>query len=311
MSSLWSSSAAVAKKRYERLALTDALQRTYDYPAACEELSAILRISYSKLPKDLQSRVFNDTISAFRRLPQVQTSYGMSSATILFQAADATFSQQRRKLASSEFKHAAVAHKRHYKTHHDGGSAQLPQDVILLIFGFLDMRTLATASLVCWAWNSAASDNMLWRSQYSLLFGKYRGGGCKEQTDEQHRDKNVTVPHQNIENADPMPGVSWREAFKTKYMGDPSWKFTSKRVFCRHCASIIWLSSMTSDTADHCPNRGTEKCKIKPLSPDVVASYLIGHISLKGWFSYGDSDSEEGSTIGFWLYPSYSSDSDY
>ncbi|XP_026666249.1 F-box protein At5g52880 isoform X2 [Phoenix dactylifera] len=206
---------ATASERYEELGLAEALSRPYDYPTACRELGLILRLAYAKLPKGLQSLVFRDTLSAFRRLPQVQTGYGISSANILLQAAEVVLPKQKKALAVSEFKHAAVAHKRHSRAHEDGGSMQLPHDVLVHIFSFLDMRSLVTASSVCWAWNSAASDDTLWQLQYSLLFGEYDISRLRTGKLVQVKDM---VFHQGIERVDAMTNLNWKEAYRRKYI---------------------------------------------------------------------------------------------
>ncbi|XP_073109101.1 F-box protein At5g52880 isoform X2 [Elaeis guineensis] len=210
---------ATPSERYEELGLAEALLRPYDYPTACRELGLILRLAYGKLSKGLQSIVFRDTLSAFRLLPQVQTGNGISSANILLQAAEVVLPKQKKALAVSEFKHAVVAHKRRSRAHEDGGSMQLPHDVLVHIFSFLDMRSLVTASSVCWAWNSAASDGTLWQLQYSLLFGEY-DVSCL-QTGKLVQVKDV-VFHQGIECVDAtfyaMTNLNWKEAYRRKYL---------------------------------------------------------------------------------------------
>lgn len=57
-------------ERYQKLGLRESLHRIYRYPSACNELSFLLRGVYSKVPKNLQSLIFQDTLSAFRLLPQ-------------------------------------------------------------------------------------------------------------------------------------------------------------------------------------------------------------------------------------------------
>lgn len=61
---------ATVRERYEKLGLAEALSRAHDYPSACHELGLILRLAYADLPKNLQSVVFQDTLSAFRLLPE-------------------------------------------------------------------------------------------------------------------------------------------------------------------------------------------------------------------------------------------------
>lgn len=63
-------------EKYQKLGLKEALSRIYRYPKACKELSFILRGAYNKLPKNVQALIFQDTLTAFRLLPQyVKTSF--------------------------------------------------------------------------------------------------------------------------------------------------------------------------------------------------------------------------------------------
>lgn len=301
-----------AAERYNELGVAEALSRPYDYPTACRELGLILRLAYAKLPKGLQSLIFRDTLSAFRLLPQMQTGYGISSANILLQAAEVVLPKQKKALAVSEFKHAVVAHKRRSKTNEDGGSMQFPHDVLVHIFSFLDIRSLVTASLVCWAWNSAASDDTVWQLQYSFLFGEY-DIGCL-QTGKLVQDKDM-VFHQSIERVDSLTNLNWKEAFRRKYIGNSSLRFTSNRALCVHCKSIIWLSNMTCARSHHSHKLENQRVKIKPVSPRKVANYLLGETELTVSSSESDdSDTDESSSHGQWLrklwaYPRFSSTS--
>lgn len=58
------------EERYRKLGIRDALSRHCDYSHACTDLNSILRCAYIKLPKNLQALVFQDTLAAFRLLPQ-------------------------------------------------------------------------------------------------------------------------------------------------------------------------------------------------------------------------------------------------
>lgn len=55
-------------------------------------------------------------LSYWSKLCRVQTGYGISSANVLLQAAEAALPKQKKALAVSEFKHAAVAYKRRSKS---------------------------------------------------------------------------------------------------------------------------------------------------------------------------------------------------
>ncbi|MCL7045731.1 hypothetical protein MKW94_005899, partial [Papaver nudicaule] len=104
-----------ALERYQKLRLRESLSRVYDYPSVCNELSFILRGVYAKVPKNLQSIIFEDTLSAIRLLPQVHTCRGKLAANLLIQAAEAALPKQKRILAVGEFKHAIVEHNRRCK----------------------------------------------------------------------------------------------------------------------------------------------------------------------------------------------------
>lgn len=57
-------------ERYQKLALKESLGSIHRYPLVCKELSLILRGAYRKVPKNLQSLIFQDTLTAFRLLPE-------------------------------------------------------------------------------------------------------------------------------------------------------------------------------------------------------------------------------------------------
>ncbi|KAJ6841735.1 F-box protein isoform X1 [Iris pallida] len=285
------SSPSASERRYSELGVSEALRRQYDYPKACEELSLILRKAYSKLPKPLQSRIFQDTLFAFRRLPEVQTSQGMSSANVLVQAVEVSLPKQKKSVAVSEFKNAMVAHKRRGKTHQDEGTMQVPQDVLVHIFRFLDVQALVVVSSVCWAWNSASCDNTLWRSKYSLLFGDY----------------DIKTEGHTVEGKDAITSLDWKVAFKRKYTGTLTWRLTSHRAKCEHCKSLLWTSHITCGRAHNCPEMKDQKLKVKSVLPYKIVEYLLGDTDLTS-SSDSDSDSDGSSLVEqqlrrLWAYP--------
>ncbi|RWV97325.1 hypothetical protein BHE74_00020398 [Ensete ventricosum] len=289
---------ATVRERYEKLGLAEALSRAHDYPSACHELGLILRLAYADLPKNLQAVVFQDTLSAFRLLPEcpiiiytvhsnpslskhfhlallvityrVQTGHGLSSANVLLQAAEVALPKQKKALAVSEFKHAAVAHKRRSKAHHDGGSVILPYDVLVHIFSFLDLRSLASVGLVCWAWNSAAIDNGLWQMLYNNLFDNQSTCTSKEQDHKLVHDRKDVVFHGGM-GVDPIININCKEAVRRKCKDVSSWRYLPNRVVCGHCQSIIWSSGITCQTSHECTKIGNQKLNIRPMSPNKVS----------------------------------------
>ncbi|XVF53497.1 hypothetical protein PTKIN_Ptkin05aG0103900 [Pterospermum kingtungense] len=206
-------------ERYRKLGLGESLPTIFRYPIACKELSFILRGAYAKLRKNLQSLIFQDTLSAFRLLPQMQTSGAVAAAHLLLQSAEAALPKQKKSLVVTEFKHAKVAHKRRSKAHkEEKGSAQLPQDVLLHIFSLLDLQSLISVALVCWSWNLAANDNNLWKLQYTAVFG--RSGNYSRTKKMQWNGRSQKVYCKLLEeNVVSQTHIDWKETFKRAYIG--------------------------------------------------------------------------------------------
>ncbi|GJZ10487.1 hypothetical protein Tco_0545246, partial [Tanacetum coccineum] len=98
--------------RYRKLTIEDSLNRICHYPSACRELASIIKQSYSKLPKTLQSLLFQDTLIAIRLLPRMQTQTAVSAANALIQSVESALPKQKKVQAVTEFKKAMIAHKR-------------------------------------------------------------------------------------------------------------------------------------------------------------------------------------------------------
>ncbi|KAG0518898.1 hypothetical protein BDA96_09G216700 [Sorghum bicolor] len=255
-----------AAERYREMRIGAALSRPWDYPTACGELAALLRLGYADLPKAAQALVASDVLLAFRLLPDVQTGYAVSTANVLLQAVEVALPKQKKAQAVSEFKHSIIAHKRRSRVQQNSGSPDIPQDILVHIFSFLDMHSLVAAGLVCWSWNSAANDNKLWKMNYSIFFGL------------SHLSCNnipVSGVHYSMNSVSDYPSFSWKESFHSKYEECASWKFASNRAFCAHCRSVIWLSNLTCASPHHCPKNRQDEVKLRPLLPDTVAKYIL------------------------------------
>ncbi|KAF5194436.1 F-box family protein [Thalictrum thalictroides] len=279
-------------QRYEKLQLRENFIREnyYYYPSVCKELSFILRNAYSKVPKNLQSILFQDTLAAFQFLPQVQTRYGIEAANLLLQAVEVALPKHKRGLAVTEFKHAVVAYKRRQKVHKDAeGSPQLPQDVLVHVFGFLDMRSLVVVGLVCRSWSSAANENNLWQSQYDIFFGNcIDDSKSKGQTSEPAR-KSPSLFNKKVEMD--LIIIDWREAFKQEYIGTSSRRFASNRGYCWICKSVVWISNMKCSNVHYGTNMANQQ--INFLSSLQVVEFLLQDAFSIDSSSDSDSDSEE------------------
>ncbi|KAK4837951.1 hypothetical protein QYF36_009774 [Acer negundo] len=286
-------------KRYQNLAINEALSRIYRYPIACKELSLILRRAYNKVPKNLQSLIFQDTLTAFRLLPGVKTCNAVSAAHLLLQSAEAALPKQKKNLAATEFKQAMVAHKRRCKARQEEeGSVQLPQDVLVHVFSFLDMQSLVSVGLVSWSCNLAASDSHLWQTHYAIFFGN---SDNPLKTKEQHSRREIDMLLK--EDTTAKSCIDWREAFKRAYIGNSSKKITSNRGFCGHCNAIVWLDNMKCSNT-HCGVKSQNQ-QIKLVSLCQVVDYILDDPSSIASSSDSDSESDEESITSFWAYPKH------
>ncbi|KAJ1384970.1 F-box-like domain superfamily [Sesbania bispinosa] len=273
-------------ERYQKLGLRESLSKNYRYQIACKELSFILREAYHQFPKNLQSIIFQDTLTAFRLIPEIQTQSAVSAVHFLLQSVEAALPKQKRNMAVTEFKHAMVAHKRRCKAHQvEKGSFQLPQDILVHIFSFLDMQSLVSVALVCWSWNLAANDNRLWELQYVVLFGS----AAKQQSMRLVEDRNNRLL-QKPEDTGTI--TEWKEAVKGAYTGALSKKLTTNRGYCVHCKTVVWLNN------SKCPNVHcgmiSETQDIKPVTAFQVVEYLLDDSLSITSSSDSDSDSEGG-----------------
>ncbi|XP_004496509.1 F-box protein At5g52880 [Cicer arietinum] len=284
-------------ERYQKLAITDSLSKNYRYPIACKELSFILREAFNQFPKILQSIVFQDTLSAFRLLPQMQTQSAVSAVHLLLQSVEAALPKQKRNMAVTEFKQAMVAHKRRSKAHQvQKGSLQMPQDILIHVFSFLDMQSLVSAGIVCWSWNMAANDNRLWELQYVVLYS----GADKQQPMRLDEDRNNNLLQKPV---DTRTVTDWKEAVKGAYTGALSKKLTTNRGYCEHCKAIVWLNN--SKCLNVHGRMISEIHDIKPVTSFQVVEYLLDDSLSITSSSDSDSDSEGGSVSRLWAYPKH------
>ncbi|XP_048549030.1 F-box protein At5g52880 [Triticum urartu] len=262
-------------KRYAEMGIAAALSRPWDYPTACRELAELLRHGYAGLPKPAQALAAADVLVAFRLLPDVQTEYALAAANGLLLAVETSLPKQKKSQAVSEFKCSVVLHKRRAKVQQEPDPPDIPNDVLVHIFSFLDTRSLVAASLVCWSWNSSANDNKLWRMNYSLFFST------------SHLRSNSTLVSSGVQNShgilaqnnvDPVfddPNLNWKEVFYKKHAEHISWSAASNRAICQQCRSVLWLSNLTRAAPHHCPKKGKDEIKLMPLLPYAVACYIL------------------------------------
>ncbi|KAJ0788901.1 putative F-box domain-containing protein [Helianthus annuus] len=287
-----------AVDRYHKLGLQESLSRSCNYPSACRELALILKRSYSKFPKVLQSIVFQDVLTAFRLLPRMQTQSAISAANTLLQGVESALPKQKKTLAVTEFKQAMVSHKRCSKARHsDEGLVELPQDVLVHIFCFLDLQSLVSASQVCRSWNAASRDNYIWLSIHTMFLNTLHNfskidklyGRLTEHEKSECSQESIACNN----------NLDWRTNFKKAYNSLSSKKLvTCSRGLCTRCHAIVWVTDVGKDTTSRL------KCKyhqIKPISTSQIVEYIDGDYASSG--SDSDSDSYDDLCSKLWAYP--------
>ncbi|XP_057798575.1 F-box protein At5g52880 isoform X2 [Salvia miltiorrhiza] len=281
-------------ERYQSLSIKECLSKRSQYSFACKQLSFLLKNAYSKFPKNLQSLIFQDTIFAFRLLPEMQTQSAISAANSLLQSAEFALPKQKRALAVTEHKHAVVASKRKSKTNNEEGIDQLPQDVLVHVFGFLDVQSLLSASAVCRSWNGVAGDNCLWKLLYDTYFSncesfvKNEGlGTIGASKNEMHQIDDITTF-----------GVNYRFAFEAAYKDE---KMGCCTGYCSSCRSIVWLDR--NRCSNETNRRDEVKHQIKPISIEKVGDFILDGFVSSESSSDSDSDTEDVFALRLWAYP--------
>ncbi|PWA49485.1 F-box domain, cyclin-like protein [Artemisia annua] len=230
----------------------------------------------------------------------MQTQTAVSAANALIQSVESALPKQKKTQAVTEFKQAMVAHKRGSKARqNEQDLVELPQDVIVHIFSFLDLRSLVSALQVCRSWNAASSDNHLWQLMFTVFyntssnFGKtYKLlGGLTEEAKSKLSQGNIVCNN----------SLDWRTSFKKVYDGFSSKKLlTSSRGFCKHCQTIFWVSDMANGTTSRL------RCKyhqINPITTQQIVEYIDGEYASSESDSDTDSDSYDEFVPKLWAYP--------
>ncbi|KAL9265082.1 F-box protein-like protein [Drosera capensis] len=285
-------------ERYEKLKLRSALGFPHLYPFACREIAYILTEVYSKLSKNLQAVILDDAVAAFRLLPQMQMKNAVSAATSLNRSAEAALPKQKRALAAKEFKQGKVANKRRSKvSNFNSGSFELPRDVLIQVFGLLDMKSLVSAGSVCRLWNEVAGENLLWQSHYRFYFGEFKSSvenegrfdGTVDSCGEQEPVKDVYAAESCLH---------WKEAFRIAYIENPSRRIKFGRGYCGRCNCVIWLHDLRCSHGRLV--QGSQNQMIEPiLSLSQIVDYVLDGSRANS--SY-DTDSDE-EVYGLWANP--------
>ncbi|XP_047970877.1 F-box protein At5g52880 isoform X2 [Salvia hispanica] len=278
--------------RYQSLSIKECLSKPSQYFFASKQLSFLLKNAYSKFPKNLQSLIFQDTIFAFRLLPEMQTQSAISAANSLLQSAEFALPRQKRALAVTEHKHAVVASKRKSKTNKE--EDQLPQDVLVHIFGFLDVKSLLSASAVCRSWNGAAGDNCLWKLLYDTYFSNCENIVKNKGLETVGTSKNEMRQIESITSF----GVNYRFAFEAAYKDE---KLGCCTGYCSSCHSIVWLNR--NRCSNQTGRRNEVEHQIMPISIEKIDDFILNGFVSSESSSDSDSDTDDEFALRLWAYP--------
>lgn len=234
------------QRRYQSLQLHDAISRRNDYVEACKELQGVLKAVYVGVTKAFQGVLYEDVVHAFRTLPGMENTQQLEAAKSLLQTVQDIFPKQRRAAAAHEYKIAIIAWHRQCRSPEALPEClQLSGDTLLHVFEYLDARSLAIASAVCRAWNVAATDDTLWRTQFLSLFGTsnlslnlMNVAGIRDAV---RKPDQVNSTGQVLQKPPDNSVGAWRKAFNLAQKGRSSQLFMSNRAYCPVCKAVIWL----------------------------------------------------------------------
>ncbi|MCD7469476.1 hypothetical protein HAX54_008531 [Datura stramonium] len=151
------------------------------------------------------------------------------------------------------------------------------QDVLVHIFGFLDLKSLVTASLVCRPWSVAASDNHLWQSIHISFSGS------------QSDNPNIIRLTYDLFICVAVLTQEFQE------------KVTSEGLLQAVQFNCLQLSN--SKCCNECYGKITDRHQIIPVSLEQIVEYVIDE-SIPSLDSDSDSDdSVDSSFFKLWAYP--------
>ncbi|VAH21479.1 unnamed protein product [Triticum turgidum subsp. durum] len=128
------------------------------------------------------------------------------------------------------------------------------------------------------SWNSSASDNKLWRMNYSLFFSTSHLRSNSTLVSSGVQNSHGILPQNNVDPVFDDPNLNWKEVFHKKHAEHISWNAASNRAICQQCRSVLWLSNLTCAAPHHCPKKGKDEIKLTPLLPYAVSASILWSI---------------------------------
>ncbi|XP_047970881.1 F-box protein At5g52880 isoform X4 [Salvia hispanica] len=171
---------------------------------------------------------------------------------------------------------------------------QLPQDVLVHIFGFLDVKSLLSASAVCRSWNGAAGDNCLWKLLYDTYFSNCENIVKNKGLETVGTSKNEMRQIESITSF----GVNYRFAFEAAYKDE---KLGCCTGYCSSCHSIVWLNR--NRCSNQTGRRNEVEHQIMPISIEKIDDFILNGFVSSESSSDSDSDTDDEFALRLWAYP--------
>ncbi|XP_024518644.1 F-box protein At5g52880-like [Selaginella moellendorffii] len=283
--------------RYSSLRLGEALNRRCDYARACKELAVLLKQAYGIAPKSLQAALFQDLLAAFRILQDHPwcSAGDFSAASALLQASDSVLPKHKKGLAAGEFRKAAISLQRSSKNQSElDESCQLPVDVLVHVFSFLDPISLATAGCVCRSWNSEYKDANLWQKLFTVVLENTSFDPTRvlQLAGFELGDDDSSTPLR-VKDVSIQKIGCWKKAFEIAVLRSPKLLYLFTRAQCLTCKATFWSSELCLQTfANQCSKKNFQEHKLRPLLLEQVVSFVLMG-SRQAYNTKKDSDSDE------------------
>jgi len=164
---------------YLRAEIAEALCRPDDFPRACDELSAFLRVAHRRATKKLQRRMEEDTLLAFSRCLSLHRH--QRAAAALCRQAVAVFPKQQSAQVEKSHKQLCISCRRALAKQGGGGGMdeedetpchieEMPLEVLEHVLTVLPPMDLAMAMCVSRAWRQAACSSGPWKDLVAVTF---------------------------------------------------------------------------------------------------------------------------------------------
>ncbi|EFJ04287.1 hypothetical protein SELMODRAFT_432551, partial [Selaginella moellendorffii] len=173
-------------------------------------------------------------------------------------------------------------------------SCQLPVDVLVHVFSFLDPISLATAGCVCRSWNSEYKDANLWQKLFTVVLENTSFDPTRvlQLAGFELGDDDSSTPLR-VKDVSIQKIGCWKKAFEIAVLRSPKLLYLFTRAQCLTCKATFWSSELCLQTfANQCSKKNFQEHKLRPLLLEQVVSFVLMG-SRQAYNTKKDSDSDE------------------